>query len=159
MLLESDLPSLKMDFLELHNSNWRVLNGVGKWTSRAFQQYIIVHTLFGDWRRNLALNAKYMLLSGVKRQKNVMIRSWTPKTRHNLEFDAKKGLYTWKALVSAPAHTKWAPEVDFCTNYLSLFISCKPRVLVYYLNNFYRLILYLMTFSYLNYILFDGMSL
>ena len=30
MLLDSDLPTLKMDFLELQNSNWRALNGVGK---------------------------------------------------------------------------------------------------------------------------------
>ena len=30
MLLESDLPALEMDFLELQNSNWRALNGVGK---------------------------------------------------------------------------------------------------------------------------------
>ena len=30
MLLESDLPALEMNFLELQNSNWRALNGVGK---------------------------------------------------------------------------------------------------------------------------------
>ena len=30
MLLDSDLPALEMDFLELQNSNWRALNGVGK---------------------------------------------------------------------------------------------------------------------------------
>ena len=30
MLLDSDLPVLEMDFLELQNSNWRALNGVGK---------------------------------------------------------------------------------------------------------------------------------
>lgn len=75
MLLDPDLPALEMDFLELQESNWRALNGVGKQTSRAFQQYIIVHTLREDRRRNLALNAKFMLLSGVKRQKNVIIRS------------------------------------------------------------------------------------
>ena len=75
MLLDPDLPALEMDFLELQESKWRALNGFGKQTSRAFQQYIIVYTLYKDRRRNLALNAKYMLLSGVKRQKHVMIRS------------------------------------------------------------------------------------
>ena len=30
MLLDSDLPALEMDFLELKESNWRALNGVGK---------------------------------------------------------------------------------------------------------------------------------
>ena len=30
MLLDSDLPALKMDFLELHNSNWHASNCVGK---------------------------------------------------------------------------------------------------------------------------------
>ena len=30
MLLESDLPALEMDFLELQNSKWRALNDVGK---------------------------------------------------------------------------------------------------------------------------------
>ena len=30
MLLDSDLPALKMDFPELRKSNWRALNGVGK---------------------------------------------------------------------------------------------------------------------------------
>ena len=30
MLLDSDLPSLKMDFLELQKPNWRALNCVGK---------------------------------------------------------------------------------------------------------------------------------
>ena len=30
MLLDSDLPALKVNFLELQNSNWRALNGVGK---------------------------------------------------------------------------------------------------------------------------------
>ena len=30
MLLDSDLPALKVDFLELQNSNWHTLNGVGK---------------------------------------------------------------------------------------------------------------------------------
>ena len=30
MLLDSDLPALEMDFLELQNSNWRALNGVRK---------------------------------------------------------------------------------------------------------------------------------
>ena len=30
MLLDSDLPALKMDFLELQKPNWRALNGVGK---------------------------------------------------------------------------------------------------------------------------------
>ena len=30
MLLESDLPALEMDFLELQNSKWRALNGFGK---------------------------------------------------------------------------------------------------------------------------------
>ena len=47
MLLDSDLPALKVDFLELQKPNWRALNCVGKWTSWAFQQYIIVHTLLG----------------------------------------------------------------------------------------------------------------
>ena len=28
MLLDSDLPELKVDFLELQNSKWRALNGV-----------------------------------------------------------------------------------------------------------------------------------
>ena len=48
MLLDSDLPALKMDFLELQNTKWRALNCVGNSTSRAFQQYIIVHTLRED---------------------------------------------------------------------------------------------------------------
>ena len=48
MLLDSDLPALKVDFLELQNSKWHASNGVGKLTSRAFQQYIILHTLFGN---------------------------------------------------------------------------------------------------------------
>ena len=30
MLLDSDLPALEMDFLELQNSKWRSLNGVRK---------------------------------------------------------------------------------------------------------------------------------
>ena len=30
MLLDSDLPALKVDFLELQNSKWRALNCVGK---------------------------------------------------------------------------------------------------------------------------------
>ena len=30
MLLDSDLPALEMDFLELPNSKWRALNGVRK---------------------------------------------------------------------------------------------------------------------------------
>ena len=30
MLLDSDLPALEMDFLELQNSKWRALNCVGK---------------------------------------------------------------------------------------------------------------------------------
>ena len=30
MLLDSDPPALKMDFLELQKPNWRALNGVGK---------------------------------------------------------------------------------------------------------------------------------
>ena len=30
MLLDSDLPALKMDFLELQNSKWRASNCVGK---------------------------------------------------------------------------------------------------------------------------------
>ena len=30
MLLDPDLPTLGMDFLELQESNWRALNGVGK---------------------------------------------------------------------------------------------------------------------------------
>ena len=30
MLLDSDLPALKVDFLELQKPNWRALNGVGK---------------------------------------------------------------------------------------------------------------------------------
>ena len=45
MLLDSDLPALEVDFLELQKSNWRALNGVGKQTSWAFQKYMIVHTL------------------------------------------------------------------------------------------------------------------
>ena len=44
MLLDSDLPALEVDFLELQKPNWRALNGVGKQTSWAFQQYMIVHT-------------------------------------------------------------------------------------------------------------------
>ena len=46
MLLDSDLLALKVDFMELQNSKLCSLNGVRKSTSRAFQQYIIVHTLF-----------------------------------------------------------------------------------------------------------------
>ena len=46
MLLDSDLPALEMDFLELPKPKLRSLNCVGKYTSRAFQQYIIVCTLF-----------------------------------------------------------------------------------------------------------------
>ena len=30
MLLDSDLPTLKMDLLELQNSKWRAINCVGK---------------------------------------------------------------------------------------------------------------------------------
>ncbi|KAL4275615.1 hypothetical protein AHAS_Ahas20G0124900 [Arachis hypogaea] len=45
MLLDSDLSALEVDFLELQKLNWRSLNCVGKQTSWAFQQYIIVHTL------------------------------------------------------------------------------------------------------------------
>ena len=30
MLLDSDLPALDVDFLELQKPNWRALNGVGK---------------------------------------------------------------------------------------------------------------------------------
>ena len=45
MLLDSDLPALEVDFLELQKPNWRALNGIGNKTSWAFQQYMIVHTL------------------------------------------------------------------------------------------------------------------
>ena len=45
MLLDSNLPALKRIFLELHKSNWHVLNWDGKLTSWAFQEYIIVYTL------------------------------------------------------------------------------------------------------------------
>ena len=30
MLLDSDLPALEMELMELQNSKWRALNGVGK---------------------------------------------------------------------------------------------------------------------------------
>ena len=30
MLLDSDLPALKVNFLDLQKPNWRALNGVGK---------------------------------------------------------------------------------------------------------------------------------
>ena len=30
MLLDSDLPALEVDFMELQKPNWRALNGVGK---------------------------------------------------------------------------------------------------------------------------------
>ena len=30
MLLDSDLPILEVDFLELQKPNWRALNGIGK---------------------------------------------------------------------------------------------------------------------------------
>ena len=89
MLLDSDLPALEMDFLELQESNWRALNDVGKQTSRAFQQYIIVHTLREDRRRKLAFNTSIMLLSGVQRQKQVTSWSSTPKTRYNLAFNSR----------------------------------------------------------------------
>ena len=45
ILLTSDLSALKVDFLELQNSKWCALNCIEKYTSRAFQKYIIVHTL------------------------------------------------------------------------------------------------------------------
>ena len=45
MLLDSDLPALKVDFLELQKLNWCALNCVGKLTSWALHQCIIVHTL------------------------------------------------------------------------------------------------------------------
>ena len=45
MLLDSNLPAFEVDFLELQKPNWRALNFVGKYTSWAFQQYIIVYTL------------------------------------------------------------------------------------------------------------------
>ena len=147
MLLDSDLPALKVDFLELQNSKWHASNCVGKQTSRAFQQYIIVHTLLKDRRRKLAFNTSSMLQSGVQCQKQVTSWSSTPETGYNLAFNSRSSLGTCKAQVSTPAHTKWAPEVDFCTNYLSLLIFYKPRLLVYYLNNFQRLILDLMTFQ------------
>ncbi|QHO12872.1 uncharacterized protein DS421_15g510640 [Arachis hypogaea] len=44
MLLDSDPPALEIDFLELQKPNWHALNCVGKYTSWAFQQCIIVHT-------------------------------------------------------------------------------------------------------------------
>ena len=75
MLLDSDLPTLKVDFLELQNSKWRTFNCVGKYTSRAFQKCIIVHTLAEFRRRKLALNASSTLQSGVKRQKHVTNQS------------------------------------------------------------------------------------
>ena len=115
MLLESDLPALEMDFLELQNSKWRALNGVGKYTSRTFQKYIIVHTLFGNWRRKLVLNVSSMLLSGVKLQKHVTTRSWMPKTRYNLAFNPKRSLCTCKAQAQSKHTPKWALEVNFCT--------------------------------------------
>ena len=122
MLLESDLPALEMDFLELQNFKWCALNCVGKYTSRAFQQYIIVYTLRKDRGRNLALNAKFMLLSGVKRQKNVMIRSWTPKTRHNSEFKSKRSLSSW----INQAHPKHTPSGPRKWIYASITYFCKP---------------------------------
>ena len=45
MLLDSDLPALEVDFLELQKPNWRALNGIGKQTSWDFQKCMIVHTL------------------------------------------------------------------------------------------------------------------
>ncbi|QHN77823.1 uncharacterized protein DS421_19g656160 [Arachis hypogaea] len=44
MLSRSDLPAFGRTFLVLQKSQWSALNGYGKLTSRAFQQYIIVHT-------------------------------------------------------------------------------------------------------------------
>ncbi|QHO00955.1 uncharacterized protein DS421_13g410820 [Arachis hypogaea] len=45
MLSKSDLLALGRVFLELQKSKWSVLNGYKKLTSRAFQKFIIVHTL------------------------------------------------------------------------------------------------------------------
>ena len=69
MLLDSDLPALKVDFLELQNSKWRASNCVGKYTSRAFPKYIIVNTLSKNRRRKPAFNASFLPKSGVQRQK------------------------------------------------------------------------------------------
>ena len=75
MLLDSDLPALEMNFSELQKSKWRALNSGEKYTSRAFQQCIIVHTLFKFKRCKLAFNASSMLHSGVKRQKHITNQS------------------------------------------------------------------------------------
>jgi len=45
MLSGSDFLALEGAFLELQKSKWSFLNGFGKLTSRAFQKYLIVHTL------------------------------------------------------------------------------------------------------------------
>ncbi|QHN82316.1 uncharacterized protein DS421_20g694760 [Arachis hypogaea] len=47
MLSGSDLRAFERAFLELHKSKWSSLNGYGKLTSSAFQQYIIAHTFLG----------------------------------------------------------------------------------------------------------------
>ena len=159
MLLDSDLPALKVDFLELQNSKWHASNCVGKQTSRAFQQYIIVHTLHKDRRRKLAFNASSLPNSGVQRQKRIKSWSSTPEMDPNLALNAQNSLMHVNCLNLSPAHTKWAPEVDLCIIHHSLLIFCKPRLLVQHLNNFQKLILYLMTFLDLNFVLFDGMSL
>ena len=76
MLLDSDLATLEVNFLEPHKPNWRALNCVGKYTSWAFQQCIIVHTLPKIWwpkpafkvsLRILAFNARTGIKTGVKR--------------------------------------------------------------------------------------------
>ena len=89
MLLDSDLPALKVDFLELQNSKWRASNCVGKQTSRAFQKYIIVYTLLKDRRRKSAFNASSMLQSGVQRQKHITSWSSMPETGYSLALNAQ----------------------------------------------------------------------
>ena len=159
MLLDSDLPALEVDFLELQNSKQHALNFFGKQTSRAFQKYIIVHTLLKDRRRKLVFNASSLPNSGVQRQKRIKSWSSTPEMDPNLALNAQNNLMHVNCLSLSAAHTKWAPEVDLCTTHHSLLIFCKPRLLVQYLNNFQRFILYLVTFSDLNFVFSDDMSL
>ena len=142
MLLDSDLPALKVDFLELQNSKWRASNCVGKQTSRAFQQYkqSILWPRIDDvnWRStpafcpNLASSARKGSKTRVERP------NW-----HKYWRSTPRRTSTRATLKAQPKHTPSGPRKQI---YASITYFCKPQQLVYYKQDF--LLLYLTSFEF-----------
>ncbi|QHO28976.1 uncharacterized protein DS421_7g221290 [Arachis hypogaea] len=114
MLSISDLPKFVRAFLELHKSKFSALNGYRKLTSRAFQQYIIFHTLLRIRRPE----------TGVQRHLLAPIQASSaqraePSVRRPRE-DPLAGIPCPRSLIVCGSHqssaqtlTKWTPKVDF----------------------------------------------